>query len=66
MASELFVAGRDDDIDFSNFTATVTSVAGKAGAGFVAVADVGNLSGSAAAQMAAWLPGYDNSFAVFA
>ena len=66
MASELFVAGRDDDIDFSNFTATTTSAAGKAGAGFVAVADIGNLSGSAAAQMAAWLPGYDNNFAVFA
>ena len=65
-ASELFLARSDGEIDFSNFTATATSVAGKAGAGFVAVADIGNLSGTAAAQMAAWLPGYDNNFAVFA
>ena len=66
LASEIFSNAGDGELDFSNLNTITGSVAGRAGAGFAAVADIGSLSGSAAAQMASWLPGYDQNFAVFA
>ncbi|MBC7504645.1 MAG: right-handed parallel beta-helix repeat-containing protein [Sandarakinorhabdus sp.] len=66
LVSELFASGSDDNLDFSNLNVISTSAAGRAGAGFSAVADIGHLSGSSTAQMAAWLPGYDQHFTVFA
>ena len=65
LASEIFANPGDGDIDFSNLNTIAGSAAGRAGAGFAAVAEIGNLSGSAAAQMAAWLQTYDQNFAVF-
>lgn len=64
--ASLFIEAGDGEIDFNDFTAIATSAAGKAGAGFQAVANIGSLSGDAAAQMAALLPGFADNFAVFA
>ncbi|MBC7505254.1 MAG: hypothetical protein H7267_05965 [Sandarakinorhabdus sp.] len=66
LMSELFSGADDGDTDFSNFNLIATSAAGRSGAGFHAVADIGSLGGTATAQLAAWLPGYDSNFAVFA
>lgn len=63
--SALFVEPEDGEIDFNNFNVIENSTAARAGAGFRAVADIGSLSGDAAAQMAAWLPNFADNFAVF-
>ena len=63
--SEVFSGVRSSEIDFSNFNVMSSSSVARTGAGFAAVAEIGNLSGSVAAQMAAWLPHYDQNFAVF-
>lgn len=60
----LFATREAGTIDFSSFNAIEAANPGRAG--FVAVANIGSLSGSAAAQIAAWLPSYDQQFAVFA
>ena len=66
LASDLFQKVDDGDLDFGSFSPVVTSSAAIAGAGFRAVADIGNLSGTSAAQLAAWLPSFDQHFAIFA
>jgi hypothetical protein len=65
-ASQLFGSVGEGDLDFSRFNVVTGSAAALAGAGFHAVAEIGNLSGTAAAQIAAWLPSFDQNFAVFA
>jgi hypothetical protein len=49
-------------IDFSALDVRAGSVADTAGAGFRAVAGIGNLSGAAAVQLAAYLPQFDGQF----
>lgn len=62
--AELFAAREPGEIDFGNLNAIESANPGRAG--FTAVASIGSLSGSAAAQIAAWMPSYDQQFAVFA
>lgn len=50
------------DIDFSALGVRVGSVAALAGVGFSPVAGIGNLAGSAAAQLASYLPQFDGNF----
>lgn len=64
--ADLFSASGEGDLDFSRFNAISASPAGVANAGFRAGAEIGGLSGSAAAQMAALLPTFEQNFAVFA
>ena len=63
---DLFASRDPADLDFADLNVLPTSVAGRAGAGFAAVAEIGELSGTSAAQIAAWLPSYGEQFAVFA
>lgn len=63
--ADIFAPHGDGEIDFSSLNVLATSVAARAGAGFAAVAEIGNLSGTAASVMAAWLPNYEHNFAVF-
>lgn len=65
-AAQLFSSEGEGDLDFARFNTVTNSAAALAGAGFHAVGEIGNLSGTAAAQMAGWLPGFDQNFAVFA
>ncbi len=51
------------DIDFSALGVRAGSAADIAGAGFRAVAGIGNLGGSAATQLAAYLPQFEGNFA---
>lgn len=64
--ADLFSASGEGDLDFSRFNAISASPAGVANAGFRSGAEIGSLSGSAAAQMAALLPAFEQNFAVFA
>ncbi len=50
-------------IDFSKLGVIAGSVAAVAGAGFHVVDQIGNLGGSAASQMASYLPQFDHHFA---
>lgn len=52
-----------DDLDFSALGVRAGSAADIAGAGFRAVAGIGNLGGSAATQLAAYLPQFEGNFA---
>jgi parallel beta-helix repeat protein len=52
-----------DDLDFSALGVRPGSAADSAGAGFRAVAGIGNLGGSAATQLAAYLPQFEGNFA---
>jgi hypothetical protein len=65
-STQIFTSAGEGDLDFSRFNVVATSVAGRAGAGFSATSEIGNLSGTAAAQMAGWMPNFDQNFAVFA
>lgn len=65
-AAQLFSSEGEGDLDFARFNAVTNSAAGLAGAGFRAVGEIGNLSGTSAAQMAGWLPNFDQNFAIFA
>ena len=51
------------DLDFSALGVRSGSVADSAGAGFRAVAGIGNLAGSAGAQLASYVPQFDGQFA---
>lgn len=51
------------DLDFSALGVRLGSAADSAGAGFRAVAGIGNLGGSAATQLAAYLPQFEGNFA---
>ncbi|KAB7647865.1 right-handed parallel beta-helix repeat-containing protein [Polymorphobacter fuscus] len=64
--ADLFAPANNGDLDFSDLDVIGTSAAAQSGAGFRAVAEIGALSGTAAAQAAAWLPTYDQNFNVFA
>lgn len=59
------LVGSEAGFDFSDFNVLANSAAGRLGAGFKAVGNIGNLTGSAEQQMASWLPGLDTSLAVF-
>jgi hypothetical protein len=61
--NDLFDARESGAIDFGSLTSNES--ANPSRAGFVAVANIGSLSGNVAAQIAAWLPSYDQQFAVF-
>ena len=62
--AELFAApAGTGDIDFSALGVRAGSAATALGAGFQAVAGIGNLAGGAAAQLAMYLPQFDNQFA---
>ena len=50
------------NIDFSSLEVRPGSVAALSGAGFHSVAGIGNLSGTAAAQLAAYVPQFDHQF----
>jgi hypothetical protein len=50
------------DIDFSALGVRAGSVAALAGVGFSPVGNIGNLAGSAAAQLASYLPQFDGNF----
>jgi hypothetical protein len=65
MLSELFPTRDANVINFNDLNAIEGATANPGRAGFVAVADIGGLSGSAAAQVAAWLPAFDQQFSVF-
>ena len=64
--ADLFSAPGEGDLDFSRFNAISASPAGVANGGVRAGAEIGSLSASAAAQMAALLPAFEQNFAVFA
>lgn len=65
LVSDLF-SGHNGDIDFSALNVIAGTATANSGAGFEAVANIGSLPGSVAAQMAAWLPTYSDNFTVFA
>jgi hypothetical protein len=65
-AALLFSSEGEGDLDFSRVNVVGGTAASLAGAGFHAVAEIGNMAGTATAQMAAWLPNFDQNFAVFA
>lgn len=63
-AAQLFSSEGEGDLDFSRLNSVPASAA--ALAGFHAIADIGNMAGTSVAQMAAWLPSFDQNFTVFA
>lgn len=64
-AAQLFSSAGEGDLDFARFNTIANSAAGRADAGFRNVGEIGNLSGTAATQMAGWLPNFDQNFAIF-
>ena len=64
--ADLFPDENAGEIDFSRLNVASTSQAATMGIGFRAVAEIGDLAGSAAASMAAWQPGFEAQFAAFA
>ncbi len=65
-AAQLFSSAGEGDIDFARFNTVANSTAAPTGAGFRASSEIGSFSGTAAAQMAGWMPNFDQNFAVFA
>jgi hypothetical protein len=64
-AAQLFSTAGEGDLDFARFNIVANSAAALAGTGFHATGEIGNFSGTAAAQMAGWMPNFDQNFAVF-
>ena len=63
--ADLFPDENAGEIDFSHLNVVSTSQAAAMGIGFRAVAEIGDLAGSAVASMAAWQPGFDAHFTAF-
>ncbi len=64
--ADLFAAPSGGAIDFDRLNVLGSSAAAASGAGFHNVAGIGNLAGSASAQLAAYLPQFDSHFTALA
>ena len=65
VTNDLFREAGLGDIRFAELNVLTRSAAGRVGAGFKSVSNIGDLVGTADQQLATWLPSLDSSMAVF-